>query len=328
MKARTFTGPAAILMAAAAASACGPTFDPPSLVESVRILATQADEPYAKPGETVTLRVLAVDGRRNPTRPMRVFWLPDVCLNPADDDYWQCYPSFAARLPRGVDLSTTLVAGDTFAFPMPADAIATAPSRPSGNDPFGTVFAFVVACAGQVEYVPPEPGTESDAATPFGCFDEAHHVLGADDFVFGFKRVFAFADRRNANPEMGALTYGGAPVDAAVGLTMPHCTASDEKSCNATSVEVQVPDASWEVDPGNVGADGSAAHETIWVDYYATGGRFDKDTKQLFDAYAGRATATGDGFDPPLAAGAGTLWAVVHDNRGGASWIALPLHVN
>ena len=91
---------------------------------------------------------------------------------------------------------------------------------------------------------------------------------------------------------------------------------------------VQLPDASWEVDPGNVGADGNTAHEAIWVDYFATGGRFDKDTEQLFDAYAGRAASTGDGFDAPLAPAAGTLWAVAHDNRGGASWIAVPLHVN
>jgi hypothetical protein len=328
MRARASSVSAAILIAAVAGSACGPTFDPPSLVEGVRILATRADAPYAMPGEKVSLQVLAIDGRRDQTRPMRVFWLPDVCVNPPDDAYWQCYPSFAAKLPAGADLSGALVSGDTFAFTVPADAIATAPARPSVSDPFGTVFAFVIACAGQPEYVPPDPATQDASATPFGCFDEAHRALGADDFVFGFKRVFAFADRRNGNPDISALTYGGQAVDPTAGLTVPHCTASDEKSCAATSVDVQVPDASWEVDPGNVGADGSPAHEAIWVDYYATGGRFEKDTEQLFDAYAGRAASTGDGFDAPLAPGAGTLWAVVHDNRGGASWIAVPLQAN
>jgi hypothetical protein len=328
MRAVAFSGRVAVLIAAVAASACGPDFDPPSLVKGVRILAARADQPYAKPGEMVTLRVLAVDGRREKTRPMRVFWLPEVCPNPPDDGYWQCYPSFGERLPRGVDLASTLALGDTFAFTMPADVIATAPRRPGASEPFGTVFAFVVACAGQLEYLPLDPNTQSASATPFGCFDEAHRALGADDFAFGFKRVFAFADRRNANPEVAALTYGAGTVDATAGLTMAHCTATNEKDCTAVSVDVRVPDSSWELDPGNVGADGSPAHEAIWVDYYATGGAFAKDTELLFDAYVGRVGAAGDGFDAPLARGPGTLWAVVHDNRGGASWIALPLNVN
>jgi hypothetical protein len=322
------TRAAIIFAAAATAAACAPSFDPPSLVESVRILGVRADLPYAAPGEKVTLQVLAVDGRHAPASPMRVFWLPDVCTNPQDDAYWRCYPAFAGKFAAGVDLSSALVPADTFAFTMPPDAIASAQAHPSANDTFGVAFAFVVACAGHVEYAPPDPSAAGAAATPFGCYDEAHQALGADDFVFGFKRVFAFADRRNANPQITGVTYGGASVDATAGLTMPHCTASEEKNCSATGVDVEVPDSSWEVDPGSVGAGGGAAHEAIWVEYYATRGRFDKDTKQLFDAYAGRAGSTGDDFDAPLEPGAGTLWAVVQDNRGGASWMALPLQAN
>jgi hypothetical protein len=211
---------------------------------------------------------------------------------------------------------------------MPADAVSAAQPHPHANDRYGVALAFVIACAGHVEYLPPDPNTQSPSATPFGCFDEAHRALGADDFVFAFKRVYSFADRRNANPAVPSLSYGGAAVDPATGVTIGHCRANDEKNCAKTTVDVRLPDSTWEVDPANIDANGHVAHETIWVDYYATAGRFAKDEKLLFDAHSGRVSPAGDDFVAPLSPGAQTLWAVVQDNRGGASWVAVPLNVN
>jgi hypothetical protein len=311
---------------AAAASACKGDLPQASLVDGVRILATSADQPYATPGESVSLRALAVDGRADRSRPMQVLWLPTVCVNPPGDDYFGCYPSFASQFQPGVDLSGALVAGDAWGFTMPADAIATAVPHPGAPDPYGLAFAFVIACAGRVEYVPVDTSTESPLTTPFGCFDDAHTALGSDQFVFAFTRVYAFADRRNANPVIDHLTFGGASVDATTGITLDHCTASSETSCATTAIDIVVPDASWEADPGSLDPSGGAGHEAIWVDYYVTGGRFANDSVVLFDAHSGRAGSTGDGYAPPLAAGPQTMWAVVHDTRGGASWVEIPVN--
>jgi hypothetical protein len=88
-----------------------------------------------------------------------------------------------------------------------------------------------------------------------------------------------------------------------------------------------VPDTSWELDPGSLAPAGQRAHEAIWVDYYATGGRFDDDSVVLFEAIAGKVAKAGDDYAPPLSAGPQTLWAVAHDTRGGASWISVPVNV-
>src|SRR5215471_4846300 len=72
--------------------ACGVgDFDPASKVDSVRILALRADEPYAKPGDAVHLEVLAVDQRADRSRPMTIYWIPFVCLNPPNDAYYACF---------------------------------------------------------------------------------------------------------------------------------------------------------------------------------------------------------------------------------------------
>ena len=40
---------------------CGPDFDPPSELHSLRVLAVQKDLPYAQPGQTVNLQMLWQD---------------------------------------------------------------------------------------------------------------------------------------------------------------------------------------------------------------------------------------------------------------------------
>jgi hypothetical protein len=68
-------GALALIALAALAGGCSAvTFDPSSKVETVRILATSADKPYAAPGDTVHMQVLAFDGRPMPAAPMNVYW--------------------------------------------------------------------------------------------------------------------------------------------------------------------------------------------------------------------------------------------------------------
>jgi hypothetical protein len=312
-------------LALGAGMACSGDLPMASLVDSVRILSTRADLPYAMPGEKVTLQVLAVDGRSDRPRPMRVFWIPTVCMNPAGDDYFGCYPSMRGQFPPHTDLSGVLVEGPQWAFTMPADAIRAA-DHPGAAAPYGLAFAFVMACAGHVQYSPVDTSADSPLTTPFGCFDDSNNALGPGDFVFAFARVYAFASLRNANPVIDHVAFGGAAIGPA-GITVDHCTASDQSQCSKSDVETVVPDASWELDPGSLAPSGQRAHEAIWVDYYATAGRFDDDSVVLFDESSGRSSRAGDGYAPPLSGGSQTLWAVVHDTRGGASWMSFPVNV-
>jgi hypothetical protein len=49
------------------AAGCGPSFDPPSYVKGLRVLAVEADPPELAPGEQTTLRLLITDGNDDAT---------------------------------------------------------------------------------------------------------------------------------------------------------------------------------------------------------------------------------------------------------------------
>jgi hypothetical protein len=301
-----------------------PSFEAPSDIDSVRILATRADTPYAPPGAIVNLEVLAVDGRVNPSQAMQVYWLKAACINPPGDAYYGCFPGFGSQFRRGVDLGSELASGAAFAFQMPADVIA-AHSAVAGQPPYGLAVVFTLACAGHVEYRP-ELATSPDAV-PFACFDAAEHRLGAEDFVFAYSLVYAFTDRSNENPTLENVTYGGTAIDPSAGLALQHCQKSSIDDCSAVKLDVNVPRSSQEPDPSNLSANGEVLGESLYVQYYATGGKIANDTMVIFDARAGRLADTGDDFRAPLTPGEYQLWAVLHDNRGGTTWQQLALHV-
>lgn len=307
-------------------TACGPSFDPPSLVNSVRILATQAVDPYAAPGAPVSMTVLAVDGRSDASVPMNVFWFPTVCFNPPGDNYYNCYLSLPDLFRPNTDIDPGLTPGPTFSFQMPPDVIAG--SRASSNgDPYGLAFVFTAACAGHLEYVPPPTGGPPDAV-PIGCFADDGSPVGVEGFVFSFSEVYSFADRTNTNPVIQQITFGGSAVDPDAGITVAHCTSSDITKCASTPLDVVVPASSQERDPGNLDVNGDVLGEEIYVDYYVTSGKVQNDTVILFDPRAGRLPGTGDKFYSPQTAGDHRLWAVVHDNRGGVAWVEVPVHAN
>jgi hypothetical protein len=311
-----------LLLAAALLCGCKPpNFDPPSKIGSVRILATAADKPYAKPGDTVTMTVLAFDGRPSKPKPMGVWWLPQTCMNPAGDLYYDCYSSFGLVFHPGIDLTPQLTAATTFAFQMPLDAIASHNGQ-RGGDPYGLAVAFVIACAGHVEYIPPAGGAAN--ALPFGCFDDNHERLGPDEFVFAYSLVYAFSDRANANPVIDHLSLDGNAVDPVIGISLDQCTRPNIDDCPTVSLDAVVPATSQELDPANIDAKGDELGEEVWIDYYLTAGKVKSDTVILFDPHLGALSKGANALTAPQAAGAYLLWVVAHDNRGGVSWIQVP----
>src|SRR5687767_3104361 len=131
-----------LFAALALIGSCGSgDFEPQSKIESVRILASRVDKPYAKPGETVSLELLAYDGRRKKERETKIYWIPFPCMNPRNDLYYACFIPQAGQadagtgstgsgfgaLRAGVDLTPYLPTGATYSFKMPDNAIATHP---------------------------------------------------------------------------------------------------------------------------------------------------------------------------------------------------------
>ncbi len=329
-------------------------FDPQSKVDSVRIFATRADEPYAKPGDKVTLEVLLGDGRKDKTHALRHFWVPLVCLNPQDDLYYACFipaeggngagavdggarrrpapppgagtgagnGSVLGNLPSGVDLSPFLPQGTTFSFTMPTDVIQPR----QGNDPYGLAIVFDIACAGKITLLQRDP-TGGPQQVPLQCTGDDGLALPPSQYVIGISRVYSYASRTNTNPVIDDFTKDTVHVDAVQGITVDHCTEAKSANCPDIKLDVHVTDASWEENPSETTHDGTPFHEQIWVDWYSDVGDFTEDARLLFDAQKGRNDDTPVKFHAPKFVADGTVWAVVHDNRGGASWTSVPIHV-
>ena len=306
---------------------CGSDFAPKNSVSAIRILAARADQPYARPGETVRVEGLVHDGRTAPAEPMRVFWFPAPCVDPIGLPYYGCYPLFEALFPVGVDLTPSLVEGPEVTMTIPADALANVVVRPGQKERFATAYVFMVACAGHVERIPRRGGLGPNAL-PVACFDGAGRQLSPDEFVFGYTRVFVFGERRNAIPSLDGVTFQGKPVDPAAGIVTGKCV-KDEASgdCKTVKLDVVFSDAAAEVDPDNVNEEGKVGRETIYVDWFTSVGKFMTDRKVLFDGQLGRTPKPAIEFSPPNAPVKGTVWAVLHDNRGGTSWLEIPIEI-
>jgi hypothetical protein len=307
--------------------ACGSDFAPKNAVSGVRILAARADLPYARPGEAVHIQGLAHDGRKAPAEPMRVFWFPAPCVDPPTGQYYGCYLLFDALFPVGTDLTSSLVEGNEVTITIPPNALEKAVQRPGQSERFATAFVFMVACAGHIERIPRKGGLGPNAI-PIGCFDSHGRELGPEDFVMGFTRVFVFQERRNALPNLDAVTFEGKPIDPTAGIVTGKCVKNgDTGECKSVKLGVLFDDAAAEVDPDNVDVDGHVGRETIYVDWFTTVGKFQGDRRVLFDGNRGRMPKPAIDFLPPNDPVKGKMWAILHDNRGGTSWLEFPIEI-
>jgi hypothetical protein len=350
----------AAVVALAAVFACGAAdFDPASKVDSARLFVVRADKPYARPGETVTLEALVGDARKDRSREAKLYWIPILCLNPKEDLYYLCFAPPGpgqrqaggtrlvplgpladagaaeagagadgggggnpfANIPTGVDLGPFLPQGPTFSFRIPDDAVQPR----EGSDPYGLAIVFNILCAGRVEFAQrdPEGGAQQ---VPVLCTDDNGVKLPASDYVIGISRVYAWTDRVNTNPVIEKVVHEDKDVNPVQGITVERCTEAKERDCKENKFNIVVSESSWELNPAEITREGQL-REQIWVDYYSDVGKFDQDARLLFDTRVGRLSENEVIFRAPTDAVDGTLWAVVHDNRGGAAWIVVPIHV-
>jgi hypothetical protein len=310
--------------------ACADTEPPANQVSGVRILATSADKPFAKPGESVTLNVLAVDGRATQTAPMRTYFLPVPCVNPERDDVEKCFATLAKNYPIRTNLNARFVEGPTVTLALPNDIIDTHAPAPFGL-PYGIAYGFVIACAGHIERI--EYKDTSAFTPPFGCFNEQGELLSKDDYVFAHARVLAYADLRNANPVLDVVTVNGKALDES-GFSLSRCFESDERNCTKSKVDAQIAESAQELDfTSSPAGSGSIVQEReqLWVSYFVTSGKMESDLSVIYDAQDGKLPKTENGLfvkdGTGTATRAGMLYAVAHDNRGGVSWRQFPFTI-
>ncbi len=222
-----------------------------------------------------------------------------------------------------------------------------------GSPSYGLLIKFNVACAGHLQLLTVASSNQNPQALPIGCFDSMGRVLGPESYVFGFTRVYVYdpsdpADPAtiNHNPVIVSvdtpqpnLPDGAAPLVPPPTLAIdggegpPNLTAAGTfiapdcppgANCDSRSIGANLLPSSWELA-------GHGQHEEIWAEYYSTFGSFKSATRLIFDPIAGAIADPDTQFQPPVGQPAdqrsGYLWVVVHDNRGGAAWVTVPVQL-
>ena len=323
---------------------CGPDFDPPSELHSLRILAVQKDVPYAQPDQDVNLELLWRDASGK-QRPVQIAWSP-ACFDPLGDLYYECFTN------PDVFGSGMFTIGDSVktTFTMPTDIISRKPPPVDArNAPYGIAYVFFAVCAGTLSFVPPS----SDPAIPIACKDADGNLLGSDDFVAGYTAVYSFKSFSNDNPVIQGFEFNGKRVAspnsclgedciALAGSQLPEsfdcaddparcvptCKDDGDSSCQAYSIRPIIDKA----DPANQNQDdvsvqllGRNVGEQMWINYYTEAGGFKSPVRLLNDATSGWNDAYGTDFYAPKNPGVFRAWAIVHDNRGGVAWSGVTL---
>jgi hypothetical protein len=288
------------------------------------------------------------DGSSAAPRPVKTLWIGG-CLDPEGDLYYNCYPALhrtvaglsdadllAEQVPAGTQ-EGSIGFGTQFNAVIPADAIT---SRPQGNGvvyPYGVLFLFYAACAGELRHV---PGANSAKDSPVGCYRAGSaEALGQDDFEFGYYPIYVYETLANRNPVISSLGFGapstGAACTADIGCgpdqvcgsagvclpTVAACSAKEAKDCPGYPLSPVVDRGSAELALSALIPESRAPAETLWVSYYSTGGLFDKDTRLVNEPSAGWSSSYEGVWRPQVGGNREvSLFAVVRDNRGGVAW--------
>jgi len=147
--------------------------------------------------------------------------------------------------------------------------------------------------------------------------------------VFSFTRVYAFEKQANTNPVIDSVLVDGRPVSVREGIVTPPCAAKDTRTCKKPKIDVVITPESWEERPMSIVDPQRPRHELIYATYYFTRpvGMFDVQGRVLYDANKGKVLDVAVELTPAEKPGDGRMWIIVQDNRNGASFIEVPVHV-
>lgn len=286
-------------------AACAGDFAPGSRVTDFRLMAVQADAPYAAPGETVHLQALWHEpfGRR-----VSFTWM--TCVNPTDTSAMGCISAVDPSSMRSGD------GLDQVDVTVPAGVLDGIPEAARGN---ATVGVVTVACPGTLSLRSSVPAGE----LPTRCVEDGTGAdLPFERYAVSVKRVFVRLQDRNANPAVAGVYWDGAPWPAGERRTTVACSNNPNHIDDCDGGERHR--LSVTLDPGaESGRDelGRDFAEQVVVDYYATEGTFAFDVRTAdspVNHWAARSLAAGT---------TQTLWFVAHDNRGGVGWTSREVDV-
>lgn len=267
---------------------CDPDFEPASRVTELRVLAVQADQPFALPGQQVQLRALYHDplGRD-------LSWGWGLCFDETSSLAIDCLRALSFEsLTIGAAHSEHRV------------------EIPDNGAPY--VGVVVIVCPGSIV-------SGDTLGVPVACVDPDGRPLPREQFELGLKRIYVRDPALNQNPTFSELLWDGAPwPDDEVKDTA--CTRVEDGVCTAWAehtLELRAPDAAEQ----SVDREGHPLAEQAVIQLYANGGEFGDDLRIASDA---RTTWRARGGDAGKVV---TLWFVLRDDRGGVSWLTRSLRV-
>lgn len=346
------------LSAGLAALGCAPGFESPARLRSLRVLAVQKDKPYARPGDTVRLSMLLDDAGHDGPRGVKVTWFGG-CENPLGDLYAGCFatltgsgpaPTVGEGLEFSLPISSDIISrrprptasgqppyGISFVFfaacagtitivpPPDPDRIETLPiqclsaaGQPLGAEDFVLGYTQVQVYDTFTNANPIVTGLEIDGrpVTP-ECIGAACLALQAEELGIPWGDAGA--------PDAGATDGGTAgapdPCDTDPARCFPLCTKEDQDECPKHDIRVVVDPSSAEHDTVQEARTQGSLLEQMWVNYYVDAGKLQSDVKLLNDATTGWNSDPSSKLLTPKEQGPFRVWAVAHDNRGGAEWV-------
>jgi len=291
---------------------CEADFDPASRINSFRVLGQQTDLPFAKPDETVNITSLSYDPQGR-----SVTWAWGACVNPAASTVDACLTKIAtdAAASGGSGILAQGPELDHFSYTVPADALDSLPEDAKASAMIGVVS---IACPGDLSF------EQSSNSVPFSCKEkDTGRAFALDEYIVGLKRIQVRSADRNQNPQIEQVSFDGQdwPADEVKQVIACDSDNNEYAPCAAnTKHAISARPTADSVESGKTefGADFS---EQVIIQYFATEGIFEYEVKIAGDAethWAARKAASGKDL---------TLWMVVHDDRGGATWTERHVHV-
>jgi hypothetical protein len=330
-------------------AACGTDFQPAADVDSLRVLAIQADHPIATPGTTVSLTMLSYDGSPKAklpdgtARPVTIAWFGG-CENPAGDAFYRCY-DHATLAPKD---GSGVVSGKGTTFSVPiSPTILTSRGKASGTTAaYGLAMVLYAVCGGTLVQVTPT----DTSAPPIGCVDATGAPVTAQDFVFGYLPIYVYdplAKISTTNPVVTPGSFNGrtdapATCNATTPCTngdqcgsagvclpvVPKCTERDTTKCPKYSFMPTVDMSSIETDAITLAVDHKTEVERIYVNYYSYLGSVADGSKSIEAPNLGWNADYGTTWSAPDRGGQeARVFAVVRNNRGGVSWWTKDVYV-
>jgi hypothetical protein len=292
------------LLATLALSACEAEFAPGTQVNSLRVLAVQADTPYAHPGDTVRLQALSYDPLARP-----ITWAWAACPSPAGSSVDDCLDQVRADAASGELVVLAQGEGqDNIDVTIPLDALDGIPELAR---PQALAGVLSIACPGALEL------GDLGTSLPFRCTDpESGAELDLHDTVVGVKRVFLRESDVNLNPVIERVLFDGEEWLADDIKQVDGCPTDDfdYDACGSAvrhRVAAVLNEQSFEAGRDEFGSDFS---EGVIVQHYSTDGIFEDEVRIAEDPETGwvaRSSASGTEV---------SVWFVARDDRGGVSW--------